>query len=398
MEVLFSYHDRLIRQVSDTFFRFLYREVNWDQRMLAVTGARGAGKTTLMLQYLKYELQLPPEKALYITADHHWFYTHTLIETVETFYINGGRFLFIDEVHKYPRWSRELKNIYDGFPDLRIVFSASSALEIYRGESDLSRRVITYELPGLSFREYLMFADHGSLPTIQFSDLVQNHGNFSREITHRLHPIPLFRKYLAHGYLPIFLESVEEEIPIRLSKMINVVLESDLAFIENYGAGTAHKVKKLLGVLAESVPFKPNIAALARKLDVSRDSVYDWFNHLQKARLLNLLRVAGKGVGLLQKPDKVYFENTNLAYAFRTHPDTGSLRETFLLNQFLNAGLNVSIPQTGDFYVDETAIEVGGKNKKANQVKQFPQHLVAADDIEIGFGEKIPLWMFGFLY
>lgn len=398
MDVLHSYHDRLIRQVSDTFFRFLFDRIHWDERMLAIKGPRGAGKTTLMLQYIKYKLDAPADQVLYVTADHYWFYTHNLVETAETFYRNGGRYLFIDEVHKYPRWSRELKNIYDGFPDLRVVFSASSALDIYRGEADLSRRVITYELPGLSFREYLIFAGHGTFPVITFDEIVHNHRSHAVAVTDQFHPLPLFRNYLVYGYLPLFLESTEEDIPLRLGKMINAVLESDLAFIESYGAGTAHKVKKLLGVLAESVPFKPNIAALARKLDVSRDSIYTWFSNLQEARLLNLLLAAGKGTSLLQKPDKVYLENTNLAYALKPDPDTGSLRETFLLNQLINAGLHVTKPKTGDFYVNGTVVEVGGKNKHAGQVNDYSDYLIAADGIETGYREKIPLWLFGFLY
>ena len=398
MDILYSYHDRLLRQVSDFHFRFLYDRIHWDQHMLAIKGPRGAGKTTLLLQYLRYKLNAPADKALYVTADHHWFYTHNLLETAEEFYINGGRYLFIDEVHKYPRWSRELKNIYDGFPDMQVVFSASSALDIYRGEADLSRRVITYDLPGLSFREYLMFTGHGTFPAIPFEDLARNHRSLAVAITNKFHPLPLFRKYLRYGYLPLFLESAEEEIPLRLGKIINAVLESDLAFIENYGAGSAHKVKKLLGVVAESVPFKPNIAALARKLDVSRDSIYTWFNHLQKARLLNLLQRAGKGISLLQKPDKIYLENTNLAFALKPDPDTGSLRETFLLNQLVNAGLKVTKPKSGDFYVRGTAIETGGKGKTSGQVDDYPDYLIAADDIEAGFQKKIPLWLFGFLY
>ncbi len=398
MDILHTYYDRLIRHVSDTYFRFLFDRIDWDQRMLGIKGPRGAGKTTLMLQYLKYKLEAPDNQALYVTADHYWFYTRNLVETAEAFYRNGGRWFFIDEVHKYPGWSRELKNIYDGFPDMRVVFSASSALDIYRGEADLSRRVMTYELPGLSFREFLMFAGHGTFPAITFNDLVHGHRSHAGTVSERLHPLPLFRKYLVHGYLPLFLESAREDIPVRLSKIINTVLESDLAFIENYGAGTAYKVKKLLGVLAESAPFKPNIAALARKLDVSRDSVYIWFSHLQEARLLNLLLATGKGTSLLQKPDKIYLENTNLAFALKPNPDTGSLRETFLLNQLINAGLKVTKPKAGDFYVNGMAIEVGGKNKNTGQVKDYPEYLIAADDIETGYRERIPLWLFGFLY
>lgn len=398
MDPLYSFHANIISQVSDIFTRFLYDRINWDQRMLAIKGPRGAGKTTLMLQHIKYKLKLPSDKALYISADHYWFYTHTLFETAEQFYLNGGRFLFIDEVHKYPHWSRELKNIYDGLPNLKIVFSASSALDIYRGEADLSRRVLTYTLPGMSFREYLLLKgilDHTAIP---LKDIAANHEQLASEIVNQIQPLPHFRDYLKWGYLPIIVESRKEDIPIRLIQIINAVVESDLAYTESFDGGTAAKIKKLLGVIAESVPFKPNVSALARKMNVSRESVYLWLSYLDKARLLNTLRQKGKGVSTLQKPDKIYLENTNLAYALQEDPNIGSVRESFLMNQLYNAEYETTLPEKGDFFTDGYLIEVGGRNKSGEQVRDHPNALIAADDIETGYGSKISLWLFGFLY
>ena len=364
--------------------------------MIGIKGPRGAGKTTLLLQHLKFD-KGSPSTALYITADHTWFYNHSLLETATDWYKQGGRTLFIDEVHKYPHWSRELKNIYDGLPEMQVIFSASSALDIYRGEADLSRRVITYSLPGLSFREYISFTTGNNFDIIQIKDMPGHHRSFSQHILERLQPLPLFKKYLQNGYLPIIAEG-ENEYSLKLEQVINAIVDTDLAYIASYNAGTAIKVKKLLGVIAESVPFKPNIAALARKLDMSRDSVYQYIYQLRDARLLNILSVEGKGVSTLQKPDKIYLENTNLIHALTEKPDIGNIRETFLLAQLLNTGMEVHAPEQGDFFIKEMTIEVGGKSKTAAQVKQKGHYLVAADDIETGIGTKVPLWLFGFLY
>ena len=397
MDPLYSFHTNVIRQVNRSFFRFLYEEMNWDQRMLAIKGPRGSGKTTLMLQHMKYDLKMPANQALYVSADHYWFYNHNLYETAESFYLNGGRFLFIDEVHKYPLWSRELKNIYDGLPGLKIAFSASSALDIYRGEADLSRRVITYILPGMSFREYLLLRGAAEIKPLSFDEIVKYHEDLAKEISSRIRPLPHFHDYLKFGYLPIITESREDEIPLRLNQVINTVIESDLAYTEGFDSGTSVKMKKLLGVIAESVPFKPNVSALARKMDVSRESIYQWFTYLEKGGLIRTIRQKGKGVSTLQKPDKVYLENTNLAYAFKNNPDIGSIRESFLLNQLVNAGHVVTLPETGDFFTEEVTIEVGGKHKTDEQIKALSNPIIAADDIEVGYANKIPLWLFGFL-
>ena len=396
MESLLEFQENVLRQVKNDFRRYLHDQINWKQRMIGIKGPRGAGKTTLMLQYLKYDIGLPKE-ALYITADHNWFYTHSLFDVANDWYKQGGKILLIDEVHKYPKWSVELKNIYDGLPEMQVIFSASSALDIYRGEADLSRRVMTYVLAGLSFREFLIFTKGINPEAISIDDIKNNHLNLSRMITESIRPLPAFQKYLEIGYLPIIAEG-EDVYLMKLKQVINTIVDVDLAYIASYNSGTAIKVKKLLGVIAESVPFKPNIASLARKLDLSRDSVYQYIFQLKDAKLLNTLSTEGKGISSLQKPEKIFLENSNLAYALKERPDIGNVRETFVLNQLLNAGLSVSSPVSGDFFTEGLTIEVGGKGKNRNQVKHLDNYLIASDNLETGSGNKVPLWLFGFLY
>jgi predicted AAA+ superfamily ATPase len=397
MEPLFQYQDNLLRSVNNSFRRYLHLNINWDQRMIGIKGPRGAGKTTLLLQHLKFDLKERTSQALYVTADHTWFYNHTLLDTAMDWYKQGGRLLFIDEVHKYPQWSRELKNIYDGLPEMRVIFSASSALDIYRGEADLSRRVISYLLAGLSFREYLTFTHGTKFDPISISDIHASHREISAAVLEKLQPLPAFTKYLRNGYLPIIAEGEAEYLP-RLEQVINAIVDSDLAYIAHYNAGTAVKVKRLLGVIAESAPFKPNMSALARKMDLHRESIYEYIYQLRDARLLNILSAAGKGVSRLQKPDKIFLENSNFVYAINPTPDKDNIRETFLLNQLENTGAEVFAPVEGDFLTSGILIEVGGRSKDAKQVKSANSYLVAADDIEIGVGTKVPLWLFGFLY
>jgi len=396
MESLLEFQENILRQINNGFRRYLHNQINWKHRMIGIKGPRGAGKTTLMLQRLKYDLGMIPE-ALYITADHNYFYNHTLFDVANDWYKQGGKILLIDEVHKYPNWSVELKNIYDGLPEIQVVFSASSALDIYRGEADLSRRVITYLLAGLSFREFLLFTRGINFEAINIDDITKGHQSLSRMITKDFRPLPAFRKYLEVGYLPIIAEG-EDTYLMKLKQVINTIVDIDLAYIASYNSGTAVKIKKLLGVIAESVPFKPNIAALARKLDLSRDSVYQYIYQLKDARLLNTLDFEGKGVSTLQKPEKIFLENSNLAFALKEKPDIGNIRETFVLNQLLNAGLKVSIPVEGDFITDGLTIEVGGKGKNSEQVKHLDNYIIASDNLETGSGNRAPVWLFGFLY
>lgn len=398
MKSLYEYQELYLERITDEHFRFLYHQLPKGERMLAVRGPRGAGKTTLLLQWLKYELGTG-SGALYVTADHPWFYTNSLLELAGDFVKYGGKHLLVDEIHQYPNWSRELKNIYDAHSGLQVIVTASSALDLHRGAADLSRRLLSFELPGLSFREYLALVHGIELPAVSLADLMANHPDISRKCVARFRPLPLFRDYWRSGYLPFVLEGDNAFYTARLLETVNATLERDLRVIEEYSASNIQKIKKLLGVLAESVPFEPNISALAGKLGMGRDTVNNFIQHLSSARLLNLLNTAAKGVAALQKPDKIYLENTNLSYAMKGNPNQGTLRETFFLNQLRNAGHEVNLPPKGDFLIDgQLVAEVGGKNKDAKQFRGVPNAFIAADDIETGFGQRIPLWLFGFLY
>lgn len=399
MESLIAYQENLLAYTDDEFFRFLHKSIPWDQRMIAIKGLRGAGKTTMILQHVKY-IAKDKAKSLYVTADHPWFYNHTLLDLADQWYKAGGKVLYIDEVHKYANWSRELKNIYDGYPGMKVVFTASSALDIYRGESDLSRRVLSFELSGMSFREYLELAHKIKTPQIELNELWSNHIEFTRSILDKLdNPLVLFKEYLISGYLPFTNTNKEVDYLTRLFHVIDSSITHDLAFIQNYSATHAIKIKKLLGVIAESAPFEPNIAAIAKKLNLGRDTVNNFLQNLQSAHLLNLVNRPTQGIAALQKPDKIYLENTNLSFALNSNPEIGTIRETFLFNQLKNAGHKVQLADKGDFLINgKQIIEVGGKSKSYKQIVNLDDAYIAADEIEIGFGNKVPLWLFGFLY
>ncbi len=397
MELLYFLQEQELKVIQDSFYRFLYQEINWANRMIGIKGPRGAGKTTLLLQHLKYALK--GTNALYTSLDQPYFYNNTLFDLAVEFWKNGGKTLLLDEVHKYPRWSRELKSIYDSFPELMIIFSSSSALDIFKGESDLSRRVSIYELPGMSFREFLAFRHQHFFDSYSLDTIVQSHQEISAVINQQIRPLPLFKAYLEAGYLPFAKELGKIEYLKRLNNIVNTVLESDLATIEGYSAANTQKIKRLLGILAEIVPYEPNIASLARNLSIGRDTVMEYLNHLEKAQLLNFLSSGKKGMSKLRKPSKILLENPNLSYSLHPNPDIGSIRETFAVSQFFNAGCSLSIPERGDLWVDEQwTFEIGGKNKTYQQIADLPQAYLLKDNIETGFMKTIPLWLMGFLY
>lgn len=396
LDRLFTFQAALLKPIENQFTRSLYDSINWKQRMLGIKGLRGIGKTTLLLQHLKYTLK---GKGLYVTADHPWFYDHSLLDLAEEFEKNDGRILLIDEIHKYPQWATQLKNIYDGHPSLQIIFTASSALEIQKGQADLSRRVLSYELTGLSFREYLHFFHGQVYPIFTLEEIIKNPQRIISSLQFPQKVLPLFKNYLRYGYFPFSYHEPEGDFIIKLNQVINTVLETDLAAIEGYTAGNVVTIKKLLGVLSESVPFTPNIASLANKMKLGRDTVNNFIQHLERARLFNLIYHQPKGVTALQKPDKIYLENTNVAFALKDQPDVGSLRETFFFNQLRNAGYAVSLPENGDFLVNKKwTFEVGGSSKGDTQVKKIPNSYLALDGIETAYQNRIPLWVFGFLY
>ena len=401
MEKLFQYQVGLLQGISNNFNRYLFEKIQWNDRFVGIKGLRGVGKTTLLLQYLKYNL-IDTNKHLYVTLDHPYFYSNTLFDLAQSFYQLGGQTLLVDEAHKMKDWSRQIKIIFDGLPGLQLIFTSSSALDLYRGESDLSRRVLTYQLAGLSFREYLELYHNIHYPRIELQDLLQNHNSHTTAIANLCKPLALIKDYLRRGYFPFSKGLSEESFEVRLVQTLEVVLNEDLSYVEGFTTDNIFKIKKLLGILAESVPFTANISSIADKLTIGRNTLKEYLHALEKAGLLNFLNRKGKGVSILQKPDKIYLENTNLSYTLKSQPDAGTLRETFVLNQLKNSGKKIYLPDEGDIIVYDQrhyyTFEIGGKSKSNKQIKNKPNSFIIADEIETGYLNKIPLYLFGFLY
>lgn len=399
MQELIQYQANLLKNTEKNFTRYLYDKLPWESRFLGVKGFRGVGKTTMLLQYLKYELQ-DLSKHLYVTLDHPYFYQNSLYELAQQFHQLGGKTLLVDEVHKLPNWSRQIKIIYDGYPDLQLIFTSSSALDILKGESDLSRRVLVYEMGGLSFREYIALVHGVTFPVYSLSEIVQHHLEIATTISTSVKPIALFNDYLENGYFPY--GGLEEKafFQKRLLQALEVVLQSDINYIYGFTTENTAKIKRLLGVISESPPFTINISSIAKKLNIGRNTVTNYLYALQNAGTLRFVNRQGKGVATLQKPDKIYLDNTNLSLVLKSQVDKGTLRETFALSQLQNVDYSVFLPSKGDFFIEEENItlEIGGRNKTLKQIKNIPESFIFMDDIEVGFGRKIPLYLLGFLY
>jgi predicted AAA+ superfamily ATPase len=389
---------QLLSRTNTDFIRYLYPKIRWQNRLIAITGARGSGKTTMILQYIKKQFGNAPEEVLYVSLDNIWFSNNRLIDLANDFDTMGGKYLFLDEVHKYGNWSQEIKNIYDSLPGLNVVFTGSSMLEIYKGDADLSRRAVHYTLNGLSFREFLLFEKGIDFPVLTLTDLLENHISIASQINEKIKPVPHFQQYLIAGFYPYYKED-SEIYAERLLNTVNVILEMDLPAIEKIEIHTIKKIKKLLYIIAQRVPFTPNIKELAETLEISRKSLLNYLIFLEKAQLVALLQQDCSGIRTLTKPEKIYLNNTNLAYALESEkPDIGNIRETFFYNQ-LSAVSDVTSSNRSDFMVDNKYVfEVGGKNKGHEQIIGLENAYLALDNLEYGFKNKIPLWLFGFLY
>ncbi len=389
MQTLYQRFETLLKNTTTDFKRYLYDEISWDSRMLGIIGARGVGKTTMILQFIKENLDT--KKALYVSADDIYFSQNKLFYLAEDFYKNAGEYLFIDEIHKYPAWSVELKNIYDAFPDLKVVFTGSSILDILKGSADLSRRAIIYKLHGLSFREYLILFHHYKIPVYSLEQII----NKDVKLKEIKHPLPLFKDYLYRGYYPF---GIENNFDLRLGQVIVQTLETDIPQYANMNIGTTRKLKKLLSIIAESVPFKPNFSKISQILKVSRNSLDDYFLYMEKAGLIAQLRDETRGIRSLGKIDKVYLENTNIIYNLvGEKADLGNIRETFFFNQ-MRLKNNVISSRNADFIVNNYTFEVGGKNKQQKQIEKDGKSFVVKDNIEFGYKNIIPLWTFGMNY
>ncbi len=397
-ETLTDQFRRRLHYTKADFTRGLMREINWDDRLIGLKGARGVGKTTLLLQYIKLQLNDKLEQTLYVSLDHFWFAANRLFDLAEDFSQQGGKFLFVDEVHKYPDWSLELKLIYDTFPDLKVVFTGSSLLEILNSRADLSRRAVIYTMQGLSFREYLEIKTGQSIDVQTLDYILSDENNLSSTVLDITSPVGHFKQYLKKGYYPFFLEG-ETSYLSKINEVANLILEIELPLLRKVDSAYIPRIKQLLYILAESVPFKPNVTKLSERIGIKRNTLVNYLHYLEEVKLTINLHRDSLGISKLQKPLKIYLENPNLMYTIESeHIDIGTLRETFFLNQTTYQH-QVTYPDTGDFYIQNHGLfEVGGKNKTRNQLQGTENGYLALDDIEFKNGNKIPLWHFGFLY
>lgn len=398
MDKLFQYSASRINDVDLGFKRYLWDKINWKNRLTVITGARGVGKTTMLLQYIRENLNTNPEEVIFVSLDDLYFSKNTIVDFADAFVKRGGKYLFLDEIHKYRNWSPEIKNIYDYFADLKIVITGSSALDIFKGAADLSRRAVLHKMHGLSFREFIHLKYKHNLPVLKLEDVLMNPSAHILPALEIIKPIKLFEEYLFSGYYPFFTED-EQTFHERLKQTVNQVLEVDLPSVENIDFGAVHHLRKLLSVISEVVPFKPNISSLSLKIGVSRETLLKYLFLLDRAGLLLLLRSQTQGISQMNKPEKIFLNNTNLMFALsHAQVNPGTIRETFFFNQ-LAANKKVAYTEKGDFFVDgKYTIEIGGRRKSQKQLAGVSNAFIAADDIEYAHGNKIPLWLFGFLY
>jgi len=396
MEKLFEKFLMKIDNVPEGFTRYLMDRIDWTNRLIGIKGARGTGKTTLILQYAKRFLPID-HQSLYVSLDDLYFSENRLVDLVAEFVRKGGKYLLLDEVHRYSNWSSEIKNIYDDHPGLRIIFTGSSIIHLNMAKADLSRRAVMYELTGLSFREYLNLINKLSFPVIKWDRIGIEHTSFARSVLKIVRPLEFFNEYLMTGYYPYFLEN-KPAYSQKLAETIDLALNTDLSVSTGVNYSTIEKLKQLLFIISQSVPFKPNVTKLGERIGVSRNSLVTYFKYLDGLRIIKRLYSSAGGIGVLQKPDKILMHHPNLQYALAYHDaEKGSIRESFFVNQ---TGYNQKVyySQTGDFRIDKTIFEIGGKNKSNRQTRNVPGSFIVSDDMEIGMDNRIPLWLFGFLY
>ncbi len=393
MDNLIEKSERKAKQVKDKQKRYLFDLIDWGQRLTVILGYRGTGKTTLLLQYLSTSSR----KGIYLSLDDFFFESNRLVEVVDSLFKLGFRLFLLDEVHRYQYWSKDIKQLYDDYEDIQVVATGSSILDISKGNADLSRRASVYHLQGLSFREFLSFRRNVKLPALKLEDIVNNHHTLAPELLDTFNFKTEFQDYLKFGYFPYFLEA-KKTYSQKLQETIHLVIDTDIAPYEELQHSTTRTLKKLLYVLSESVPFTPNINKLAEKLETPRNTVLRLIDIMHHAQILQLLRVTTKGVSYLQKPEKIYLQNTNFIYLFSPEKaNLGNVRETFFLNQ-VSVVHTVKAPKYGDFLVDDSYVfEVGGASKTKEQISGVPNAFLAVD-VAGGNSNRIPLWLFGMLY
>ena len=398
IEEIIRVFNRRLTATPTEFHRYLFYEIDWEDKLIGMKGPRGCGKTTLLLQHIKQSFHGQElEKVLYVSLDNIWFADNKILDLVDFHYNHGGTHIFIDEIHYEPKWQTMLKNMSDNYPGMYIVYTGSSMLEIDAHEGDLSRRQVMYEMRGMSFREYLEYEGVVKHERLTLEQLMDNHVEIAMDICSRTNVLGCFNKYLREGYYP-FYKAVRQGFDSRLLATVNQVIESDYPQIDDVTVATIRKTKKMLMVLSECVPQLPNMSQLYRELETDRNNGLKMLRALERGGLLLLLGSKAKSINQLSRPDKIYINNPTLMYALSPRADIGSVRETFFMNQ-LSQSHELSYPKAGDFLVDGRYLfEVGGKGKTFSQIKDIPDSYLAVDDTEIGRGARIPLWLFGMLY
>ena len=392
--LMIAYYRRL-ESVNLNFKRYLYDKINWESSLIGIKGARGVGKSTMLLQHIK---EGDRDKSMYLSLDNMWFADNSLSELVEFLYTRGINRLYLDEVHKMPNWQIYIKNFYDDYPDIKIVYTGSAMLQIDNSVADLSRRQTLYTLYGLSFREYLEYIGILSSQAISLTDIIENHIDYGLKITSSVRILQYFNEYLKKGYYPYFKEAGEDYL-LRVSDSARTVIESDIPTVEKISFSSIEKLKKLLMVIAQGVPFEVNIERLAEQLKSTRDQTLKLLSLLGRAALLDILGEKIRDYKHLTGPKKIYLDNSNLMYALCGEVKKGTERETFFANQLEVISQDITIPKKGDFLIDgKYLFEVGGKRKTFEQIADIENSYLAIDDIEIGVRNRIPLWLFGFLY
>ena len=398
LEELFQIQVSLAAHIPKRFKRFLFESVNWNARCLGIVGARGVGKTTLVLQYYLENFS-SPEECLYLSADHVLVVGYGLYKVAREFFALGGKVIIFDEIHKYPFWSQELKNIYDSFPDKKIVFTGSSSLHILKEKADLSRRTILYELPGFSFREFIFLVEEKNFGPFSLEEILQKHVRIASEIASQLLVRKLFKEYLKYGYYPFFAEGISD-YENKLLNAIEKIFYEDIPAVWKIKPGNIPILKKFLWLIASSSPFEPNIEKLSRELKISKEYIYIYLEALEKSGLIKTVFPLQKGYRLVRKPSKIYLDNPNLYYLLSGHgsaAEIGSIRECFFVSQ-ISPKYYLRAASKADFVVEDYVFEVGGRKKTRKQINQEEKAFLILDDMEVGAGQRIPLYLFGFLY
>ncbi len=401
MEKLFKRHDEEIAAAPMSMIRSMMNVIDWSSRLLIIKGAKGVGKSTLMQQYIKMNYKTEDRSVLYCSADSSYFSTHTLLDTADQFAMLGGRHLFIDEVHKYRGWSREIKEIYDSHKNLKIVLSGSSLLQLNDGDADLSRRMVPYVMPGLSFREFLRFDQDVEIESVSLNDLLSAPGEYCAAVKKECLPVKSFKEYLRGGFYPFYFEN-RRTYPVQVENVVNYIIDYELPAFRNIEVGNTRKLKALLRILAQMVPYEIDISKLSRATSMERPTIMKYLKNMEEAKLICRLFQNLDTISDLQKPDKILLDNPNLLYILSDRsPEVGTVRESFFCNQLISAGHRVEYGglKTGDFKIDgDIIVEVGGADKGYDQIKNENNAYIAADDIDTSYFRKIPLWAFGCLY